>query len=105
MAGAVLFIQVFYFAKGEVPLAILLITNGFFGLMWGIFWPAFSGLMPAVLPEEGLQKGNALNAFMTNAGVISGAAVAGILIDIFGVAFTLAIDAASFFISGLVSFT
>jgi len=104
-AGAVLFIQVFYFAKGEVPLAILLITNGFFGLMWGIFWPAFSGLMPAVLPEEGLQKGNALNAFMTNAGVISGAAVAGILIDIFGVAFTLAIDAASFFISGLMIFT
>jgi MFS family permease len=104
-AGAVLFIQVFYFAKGDVPLAILLITNGFFGLMWGIFWPAFSGLMPAVLPEEGLQKGNALNAFMTNAGVISGAAVAGILIDIFGVAFTLAIDAASFFISGLMIFT
>lgn len=104
-AGAVLFIQVFYFAKGDVPLAILLITNGFFGLMWGIFWPAFSGLMPAVLPEEGLQKGNALNAFMTNAGVISGAAVAGILIDIFGVAFTLAIDAVSFFISGLMIFT
>jgi MFS family permease len=104
-AGAVLFIQVFYFAKGDVPLAILLITNGFFGLMWGIFWPAFSGLMPAVLPEEGLQKGNALNAFMTNAGVISGAAVAGILIDIFGVPFTLAIDAASFFISGLMIFT
>jgi len=104
-AGAVLFIQVFYFAKGDVPLAILLITNGFFGLMWGIFWPAFSGLMPAVLPEDGLQKGNALNAFMTNAGVISGAAVAGILIDIFGVAFTLAIDAASFFMSGLMIFT
>ncbi len=104
-AGAVLFIQVYYFAKGDVPLAILLITNGFFGLMWGIFWPAFSGLMPAILPEEGLQKGNALNAFMTNAGVISGAAVAGILIDIFGVAFTLAIDAASFFISGLMIFT
>ena len=104
-AGLVLFIQVAYFATGDVPLAVLLITNGFFGLMWGIFWPAFSGLMPAVLPEAGLQKGNALNAFMTNAGVISGAAVAGLLIEIFGVAFTLAIDAASFFISGLMIFT
>jgi MFS family permease len=104
-AGLVLLIQVAYFATGDVPLAVLLITNGFFGLMWGIFWPAFSGLMPAVLPEAGLQKGNALNAFMTNAGVILGAAAAGILIDIFGVAFTLAIDAASFFISGLMIFT
>jgi len=104
-AGLVLFIQVAYFATGDVPLAVLIITNGFFGLMWGIFWPAFSGLMPAVLPEAGLQKGNALNAFMTNAGVISGAAVAGLLIEVFGVAFTLAIDAASFFISGLMIFT
>ena len=104
-AGLVLFIQVAYFATGDVPLAVQLITNGFFGLMWGIFWPAFSGLMPAVLPEAGLQKGNALNAFMTNAGVISGAAVAGLLIEVFGVAFTLAIDAASFFISGLMIFT
>jgi len=104
-AGLVLFIQVFCFANGNVPIAVLLITNGFFGLMWGIFWPAFSGLMPAVLPEAGLQKGNALNAFMHNAGVILGAAAAGLLIDVFGVAFTLAIDAASFFISGVMIFT
>ena len=104
-AGLVLLIQVAYFATGDVPIAVLLITNGFFGLMWGIFWPAFSGLMPAVLPEAGLQKGNALNAFMTNAGVILGAAAAGLLIDVFGVAFTLAIDAASFFISGVMIFT
>ncbi len=104
-AGLVLFIQVAYFATGDVPLWVLLVTNGFFGLMWGVFWPAFTGLIPAVLPEAGLQKGNALNAFVTNAGVILGAAVAGILIDIFGVAFTLAIDAASFFISGVMIFT
>jgi MFS family permease len=104
-AGLVLFIQVAYFATGDVPLWVLLLTNGFFGLMWGIFWPAFTGVIPAVLPEAGLQKGNALNAFVTNAGVILGAAVAGILIELFGVAFTLAIDAASFFFSGLMIFT
>ena len=104
-AGLVLFIQVAYFATGDVPLWVLLVTNGFFGLMWGIFLPAFTGVIPAVLPEAGLQKGNALNAFVTNAGVILGAAVAGVLIDVFGVAFTLAIDAASFFFSGLMIFT
>ena len=104
-AGLVLFIQVAYFATGDVPLWVLLVTNGFFGLMWGIFWPAFTGVIPAVLPEAGLQKGNALIAFVTNAGVILGAAAAGILIDVFGVAFTLAIDAASFFFSGLMIFT
>jgi MFS family permease len=104
-AGLVLFIQVFFFAAGNVPTAVLILTNGFFGLMWGIFWPAFSGVMPAVIPEAGLQKANALNQLLTNIGMIMGAALAGILIDQYGAAFTLAIDAASFFIAGALVFT
>jgi MFS family permease len=104
-AGLVLFIQVFFFAAGNVPTAVLILTNGFFGLMWGIFWPAFSGVMPAVIPEAGLQKANVLNQLLTNIGMIMGAALAGILIDQYGAAFTLAIDAASFFIAGALVFT
>jgi len=104
-AGLVLIVQAGYFTTGNVPIAVLLIVNGAFGILWGIFWPAFSGVIPAVLPEAGLQKGNALNQLLTNSGMIFGAASAGIFIDIFGVATTLAIDAASFFISGLLIYT
>ena len=104
-AGLVLIVQAAYFTTGNVPIAVLLIVNGTFGILWGIFWPAFSGVIPAVLPEAGLQKGNALNQLLTNSGMIFGAASAGIFIDIFGVATTLAIDAASFFISGLLIYT
>ena len=104
-AGLVLIVQAGYFTTGGVPIAVLLIVNGTFGILWGIFWPAFSGVIPAVLPEAGLQKGNALNQLLTNSGMIFGAASAGIFIDIFGVATTLAIDAASFFISGLLIYT
>ena len=104
-AGLVLIVQASYFTTGNVPIAVLLIANGTFGILWGIFWPAFSGVIPAVLPEAGLQKGNALNQLLTNSGMIFGAASAGIFIDIFGVATTLAIDAASFFISGLLIYT
>ena len=104
-SGLVLIVQVGYFTTGNVPIAVLLIVNGTFGILWGIFWPAFSGVIPAVLPEAGLQKGNALNQLLTNSGMIFGAASAGIFIDIFGVATTLAIDAASFFISGLLIYT
>ena len=104
-AGLVLIVQASYFTTGNVPIAVLLIVNGAFGILWGIFWPAFSGVIPAVLPEAGLQKGNALNQLLTNSGMIFGAASAGIFIDIFGVATTLAIDAASFFISGLLIYT
>ena len=104
-AGLVLIVQAGYFTTGNVPIAVLLTVNGTFGILWGIFWPAFSGVIPAVLPEAGLQKGNALNQLLTNSGMIFGAASAGIFIDIFGVATTLAIDAASFFISGLLIYT
>ena len=104
-AGLVLIVQASYFTTGGVPIAVLLLVNGTFGILWGIFWPAFSGVIPAVLPEAGLQKGNALNQLLTNSGMIFGAASAGIFIDIFGVATTLAIDAASFFISGLLIYT
>ena len=103
--GLILFVQAGYFATGNVPTAVLLIVNGAFGILWGIFWPAFSGIIPAVLPEAGLQKGNALNALFTNSGMILGAASAGFLIDAFGPAITLGIDAASFFVSGLLVFT
>jgi MFS family permease len=104
-AGLVLIVQAGYFTTGNVPIAVLLIVNGTFGILWGIFWPAFSGVIPAVLPEAGLQKGNALNQLLTNSGMIFGAASAGIFIDKFGVATTLAIDATSFFISGLLIYT
>jgi hypothetical protein len=104
-AGLILFVQVAYFTTGNVPIAVLLIVNGCFGILWGIFWPAFSGVIPAVLPEAGLQKGNALNSLVTNSGMILGAASAGFLIDAFGVSVTLGIDAASFFISGILVFT
>jgi MFS family permease len=101
LAGLILFIQVIYFATGDVPLAVLLIVNGCYGLLSGIFWPAFTGIMPSIVPEAGLQKANAVNSLAANAGLILGAASAGILIDTYGAAITLGIDAASFVIAGV----
>jgi MFS family permease len=105
LAGAVLLIQAWCFAIGDVPVAVLLLVNGAYGVFWGIFWPAFSGIIPAVVPSEGLQKGNALNQLLTNSGLIIGAACAGILIDQYGTAVTLTIDAASFMISGVMIYS
>ena len=105
LAGAILFIQVGFFATGQVPLAVLLIVNGCYGLLWGIFWPAFTGIMPTIVPKEGLQKANAINALMTNSGLILGAASAGFLIDAYGAAITLGIDAITFILSGIMVFS
>jgi MFS family permease len=105
LAGLVLFIQVYFFAIGDVPLLVLILVNGAFGLLWGVFWPAFAGVLPSVLPEEALQKGNAINSLVANAGIILGAASAGFLVSGFGAATALAIDAISFFVSGVMIFT
>jgi MFS family permease len=105
IAGVILFVQVGYFATGNVPIAVLLIINGSFGILWGIFWPAFSGVIPSVLPESALQKGNAINSLVSNGGLILGAASAGFLVSGFGATAALAIDAASFFFSGVVIFS
>jgi MFS family permease len=100
VAGSILFVQVAFFATGNVPIAVLLIVNGSFGILWGIFWPAFSGVIPAVLPEPAWQRGNAINSLVSNGGIILGAASAGFLVSGFGATVALAIDAASFIVSG-----
>jgi predicted MFS family arabinose efflux permease len=100
--GAIgLFVQVGFFATGNVPLWVLLAANINFGIMWGIWWPAFSGIMPAILPETALQKGNSVNSFISNIAYIVGAATAGFLVSAYGSTIALGIDAATFLIAGL----
>lgn len=102
VASAGLFVQVAFFATGEVPLIVLLLVNINFGLMWGIFWPAMSGVLPALVPDEHLQGTNSVNNFFSNGAIILGAAASGIIVAGWGVTWALAIDAATFTIGGIV---
>jgi MFS family permease len=98
--GLFLLIQVYCFFKGSVPVTALLISNIGFGLSWGIFWPAFSGALPALVPEEEFQQGNAVNQFIANFAIITGTAAGGYLISAFGSTIALFIDALTFIVSG-----
>ena len=100
LGGVFLLVQVYFFTTGNVPVAALLISQIGFGLMWGIFWPAFSGALPALLPESELQQGNAINQFISNFALITGTAIGGYLINAFGSTAALFIDAITFIISG-----
>jgi MFS family permease len=100
VGGLFLLVQVYFFYLGHVPIAALLVSQIGFGLMWGIFWPAFSGALPALLPEEELQKGNAINQFISNFALISGAAIGGYLISAYGSTTALLIDGVTFIVSG-----
>ena len=105
IASVGLFVQVAFFATGEVPLIVLLLVNINFGLMWGIFWPAMSGVLPALVPDEHLQGTNSVNNFFSNGAIILGAAVGGIIVAGWGATWALAIDAATFTIGGIVLLT
>ncbi len=105
VGGLVLFVQVFYFHLGHVPLAALLFSNIGFGLMWGLFWPSIGGVLPAILPEENFQEGIAINQFVGNFAIIFGAAVGGYLINAFGSTIALFLDAITFVFSGLLVFS
>ena len=100
-----LFVQVAYFATGNVPLIVLLLVNINFGLMWGIFWPAMSGVLPALVPDEHLQKTNSVNNFFSNGAIILGAATGGIIVAGWGSTWALGIDAATFVIGGSLLFS
>jgi predicted MFS family arabinose efflux permease len=102
IAGTGLFVQVAFFATGDVPLIVLLLVNTLFGIQWGIFWPAMSGVLPALVPDEHLQKTNSINNFFSNGAIILGAAVGGYIVAGWGSTWALAIDASTFIIGGLV---
>ena len=105
VGGLVLLVQVYYFHLGHVPIAALLFSNIGFGLMWGLFWPSSSGVLPALLPEEKFQQGNAINQFIGNFAIIFGTAVGGFIITAFGSTIALFVDALTFIFSGILVFT
>ena len=105
VGGLVLLVQVYYFHLGHVPIAALLFSNIGFGLMWGLFWPSSSGVLPALLPEEKFQQGNAINQFIGNFAIIFGTAVGGFIITAFGSTIALFVDALTFIFSGILVFS
>ena len=102
MGSLGLIVQASFFATGHVPIWVLLFANINFGLQAGIWWPAFSGILPALLPEEELQKGNAFLSFISNVALISGAALGGVLVTTSGATAALFIDAFSFLVAGVI---
>ncbi len=105
VAGSLFSIQAILFFTGHAPIPVLMLINALFGITWGIWWPAFSGIMPALLPDESLQRGNAFNQLFSNVAMVLGAATGGVLVANFGSAFALALDAASFLVAGVLVFS
>ena len=101
VGGSVLLIQAYFFSTGNVPLSLMLVVNIIFGITWAIFWPALTGIVPSIIPEEELQTGNSVVQFSSNLAIISGTAVGGYIIATLGSTTALVIDALTFITNGL----
>lgn len=88
------------------PSIPLLAFNGFvFGILNAIWYPAFTGLTPQVVPKDKLQSANAVIGVGANLAITIGSAVAGIVVASVGAGWAIMVDAASFFIAGCLVFS
>ncbi len=99
------FLSAASFIFGFTTIVLLCFTGFFFGVLNAFWWPAFSGMLPEILPKEQLQKGNAVNGLLSNFGYVAGSLVAGILVATFGAGWAILIDGISFLIAGILVWT
>jgi MFS family permease len=77
------------------PIAVLLGVGG------GLFLPGSMAMIPALLPDEDLQAGNALSSGWTQMAILVGPAIGGIVVAAVGPAPAFAVDAATYVVSAL----
>jgi MFS family permease len=101
LGSAFVMVSASSFIFGFVSIPLLCAMGALFGLLNALWWPAFSGVLPEILPKEQLQRGNSVIGLLSNFGYTAGALVGGALVAIAGSGLALAVDALSFFIAGV----
>jgi MFS family permease len=89
------------FIAGFANVPLLCLMGGLFGILNALWWPAMSGVLPEILPNESLQKGNAVVGLLSNFGFVFGALIGGTVVTLYGSGWALLVDAISFTIAGL----
>jgi hypothetical protein len=85
---------------GAAEIWMLAALAGLTGAATGFFNPAATGLLPEVVPSEGLQPANALRSTVASVSEILGPLAAGLLVAAAGAGWAIAADAVTFGISG-----
>lgn len=101
LGSAFVLVSASSFIFGFVSIPLLCAMGALFGLLNALWWPAFSGVLPEILPKDQLQRGNSVIGLLSNFGYTGGALVGGIVVAFAGSGWALAVDALSFFIAGV----
>lgn len=84
---------------GEAHVWQLVTLEAVNGAAFALFYPADSALVPLTISEDRLQEANAVLRLGTNATLILGAALAGVLVAALNPGWAIAADAATFFLA------
>ena len=80
----------------------LLCVNAFvFGILNAMWWPAFAGLLPEVVPSEHLQAANSLVGLGANIGFTLGATMGAAIVSTAGPGWAIIGDGATFLVAGI----
>jgi MFS family permease len=101
LGSAFVLVSASSFIFGFVSIPLLCAMGALFGVLNALWWPAFSGVLPEILPKDQLQRGNSVIGLLSNFGYTGGALVGGVLVTLFGSGWALAVDALSFFTAGV----
>jgi predicted MFS family arabinose efflux permease len=104
--SAVVLVTSALFLTDNATIPLLVGLSLITGVLNGLWWPAFPGLVPDVVKaEEHLQPANAYVGIGSNVGLIAGNAVGGVLVAAFGSGIAIAIDGLTFLTAGILVFT
>ncbi|NQW72161.1 MAG: MFS transporter [Actinobacteria bacterium] len=93
------------FLTGSATVTLLAIIGAISGCLNALWWPAMSSLVPEVVEDAHLQPANAFVSVASNAGLIAGNAIGGVLVALIGSGWAIAVDSVSFIIAGLLVFS
>jgi len=92
------------FLDGKATILSLSIVGFVGGTLNALWWPAFAGLVPEVVPEKLLQSANSAIGIGSNMSNIAGTVTGGIIVATFGSGWGLIGDGLTFLIAGILVF-
>lgn len=103
--SVVILFEAALFITGTATIPVLVGIAMVCGALNALWWPAYPGLVPDVVPEEHLQPANGLMSVASNGGLIIGATIGGALVALVGSGWAIAVDGLSFLVAGLLVFS
>lgn len=100
LLSVLIIISAWSFISGSPSVWLLAVVGLLAGILNGIWYPAFAGLTPIIVPAEKLQSANSAIGFGSNLAFMLGTASGGFVVINYGVGWALAIDGISFLIAG-----